>query len=81
MANFRNLSVVVTKRASGIRGPDNFTVVDLDSPQATGCALVVRVRYASVDPAMRGWVSSVLLLNDAARLGNFWNSGRRSSRW
>lgn len=58
MANLRNLSVVVTKRASGIPGPDNFSVVDLDRPQMTPGTVIVRVRYASVDPAMRGWVSS-----------------------
>jgi len=58
MTNFRNLSVVLTKRASGIPAPDNFAVVDLDRPRATDGAVVVRVRCASVDPAMRGWVSS-----------------------
>jgi NADPH-dependent curcumin reductase CurA len=58
MTSFRNLSVVVARRASGVLGPDNFTVVDLDRPQATDGMVVVRVLYASVDPAMRGWVSS-----------------------
>jgi NADPH-dependent curcumin reductase CurA len=58
MTNFHNLSVVVAKRASGIPGPDNFSVVDLDRPRATDGTVVVRVRYAPVDPAMRGWLSS-----------------------
>jgi len=58
MTNFRNLSIVLTKRTSGIPGPDNFAAVDLDRPRATDGAAVVRVRYASVDPAMRCWVNS-----------------------
>lgn len=53
-----NRTVVVAKRASGIPGAENFKLVDLARPAPPPGGAVVRIRYAAVDPAMRGWLSA-----------------------
>ena len=58
MTSYRNRSVVVARRARGIPRADVFEVVDRERPHATAGTVVVKVLYASVDPGMRGWVSS-----------------------
>jgi NADPH-dependent curcumin reductase CurA len=52
-----NRQVRVTTRAQGIPSEDVFTIETAAIPEVTPGGLLVRVLYASVDPAMRGWVS------------------------
>lgn len=55
---YRNRTVIVAKRASGIPGPDNFRIVETARPRPTPSGVVIRMLYASIDPAMRGWLSA-----------------------
>jgi len=57
LSGTRNLQVRLSVRADGIPTPGNFTLAEapLASPPPGGA--LVRVLLATVDPAMRGWVS------------------------
>lgn len=53
-----NEQVLVAQRATGIPGPHTFAVARTPIPKAAPGGVLVRVLYAAVDPAMRGWLSS-----------------------
>jgi NADPH-dependent curcumin reductase CurA len=53
-----NAQVIVVKRANGIPSPDVFELRDGPMPECPADGILVRVRYAAVDPGMRGWVSA-----------------------
>jgi NADPH-dependent curcumin reductase CurA len=53
-----NRQVRVAKRAIGVPSPDVFSVVDAALPSCPPDGVLVRVMFAAVDPAMRGWLSS-----------------------
>ena len=53
-----NQIVRVTARAKGVPGPEIFTVEPAPMPVCPPGGVVVRVINASVDPAMRGWLSA-----------------------
>jgi NADPH-dependent curcumin reductase CurA len=52
-----NRQVIVTRRADGIPQPDLFQVVVSPAPECPPDGVLVQVLFASVDPAMRGWLS------------------------
>jgi NADPH-dependent curcumin reductase CurA len=52
-----NRQVVVVKRAQGIPTPDVFRIREESVPECPRGGVLVRVLYAAVDPAMRGWLS------------------------
>lgn len=52
-----NLQVRLSARASGIPGEGNFTLVEAPLPLTPAGGALVKVLLATVDPAMRGWVS------------------------
>ncbi|MEM9010226.1 MAG: NADP-dependent oxidoreductase [Pseudomonadota bacterium] len=53
-----NRRVILAKRPTGIPGPEHFALdTQAVTPPGPG-QLVVRARYWSVDPAMRGWVNT-----------------------
>jgi NADPH-dependent curcumin reductase CurA len=54
----RNRRVMVVKRCDAIPAADSFENVDDDLPLCEELGLVVEVLLVSVDPAMRGWLSS-----------------------
>jgi NADPH-dependent curcumin reductase CurA len=53
-----NAQVIVVKRANGIPSPDVFEVRDGPMPECPANGILVRVRFAAVDPGMRGWLSA-----------------------
>jgi len=54
----RNRQVRVVKRAAGVPEADVFSVADSEIPPCPPDGVLVRVLVASVDPAMRGWLSN-----------------------
>ncbi len=52
-----NRQVRVVRRAAGIPTPDVFRLTTEPMPSCTDGTVLVRVLYAAVDPAMRGWLS------------------------
>ena len=53
-----NQVVRVVKRAAAIPQPDNFVVETADMPICPERGCLVEVLVATVDPAMRGWLSN-----------------------
>ncbi len=53
-----NRQVRVLRRAAGIPTPDIFELADAPMPLCPPGGVVLRVLAASVDPAMRGWLSA-----------------------
>lgn len=51
-------AVIVSKHVDSIPQADSFELCRLDMPSLPAGGVLVRVLYASVDPAMRGWVSN-----------------------
>ncbi|MDP9085063.1 MAG: NADP-dependent oxidoreductase, partial [Pseudomonadota bacterium] len=54
----KNIQVRVVKRATGVPSPDVFEVTEGPMPECPAEGVCVRVHYAAVDPAMRGWLSA-----------------------
>lgn len=54
-----NRQVRLKSRPDGIPQAEHFEVVDAPIPELRDGQVLVRNRFLSVDPAMRGWVSSV----------------------
>ncbi len=57
MLQQRNRQVRVVGRAQGIPTESLFAIEEAEMPEAPPGGALVRVLYASVDPAMRGWLS------------------------
>ena len=54
-----NLQVRLKSRPDGIPQADNFEIVEVPEPEPHDNQILVRNRFLSVDPAMRGWISTV----------------------
>jgi NADPH-dependent curcumin reductase CurA len=52
-----NRQVRVLGRAGGVPGPEIFRVAEAPVPDCPPGGVLLRVLYAAVDPAMRGWLS------------------------
>lgn len=52
-----NRCVVLTSRPVGVPGPEAFAVETRPAPRPAAGEFLVRNRFLSVDPAMRGWVN------------------------
>ena len=61
--------VILTSRPHGIPGPEHFSLRTAPAPEPSAGQIVVRNRYLSVDPAMRGWVSSVANYSEPVPVG------------
>jgi NADPH-dependent curcumin reductase len=59
MTERQNRQVRLASRPTGIPQAENFEIVAAPLPEPEAGQFVVRNRYLSVDPAMRGWVSAV----------------------
>ena len=64
-----NREVRLKARPSGIPQAEHFEIVDAPVPEPADGQVVVRNLYLSVEPAMRGWVSSVGNYSDPVPLG------------
>tara|TARA_A100001391_G_scaffold119260_1_gene81185 strand:- start:33607 stop:34620 length:1014 start_codon:yes stop_codon:yes gene_type:complete len=53
-----NKVVRVIERSDGIPGPEIFSIEDAAVPQCPADGCLIEVIYTTVDPAMRGWLSS-----------------------
>jgi NADPH-dependent curcumin reductase CurA len=65
----RNRQVRLTSRPSGIPRAEHFEIVDAPVPEVADGQVLVRNIYLSVDPAMRGWVSSVANYSEPVPVG------------
>jgi len=72
--NDRNQQVVLISRPEGIPQAENFELRDADMRDPADGEFVVRNLYLSVDPAMRGWVSSVANYSEPVALGDVMRS-------
>ena len=54
-----NRQVRLASRPDGIPQADNFEIVEVPEPKLHDEQILVRNRFLSVEPAMRGWVSTV----------------------
>lgn len=52
-----NRKVVLKNRAGGIPRPEHFALVEGERPAVPANGVLVRNRYLSIDPAMRGWIN------------------------
>jgi hypothetical protein len=54
-----NRQVRLASRPEGIPQAEHFSIVEVPEPEPRAGEILVRNRFLSVEPAMRGWVSSV----------------------
>ena len=69
MQNRMNRQVRLKSRPAGIPQPEHFEIVEVPVPNLNEGQVLVRNIYLSVEPAMRGWVSSAANYLDAVPLG------------
>jgi NADPH-dependent curcumin reductase len=69
MKNNRNQQVVLKSRPADIPQADNFEIVVSEIPDLRDGEMLVRNLYLSVEPAMRGWVSSVANYSEPVAIG------------
>lgn len=74
MKNNRNRQVILKSRPADIPQADNFTLVEADVPDLHDGQILVHNIYLSVEPAMRGWVSSVANYSEPVRIGEVMRS-------
>jgi NADPH-dependent curcumin reductase CurA len=64
-----NRQVLLRSRPGGIPGPDNFELAETSVPVPAAGDVLVRNRFLSVEPAMRGWVSAVANYSKPVEIG------------
>lgn len=69
MAQDTNRQVLLISRPAGIPEAENFEIVTASVPEPGENEVLVRNIYLSVEPAMRGWVSSVANYSEPVPLG------------
>jgi NADPH-dependent curcumin reductase CurA len=74
MKNNRNRQVILKSRPADIPQADNFDVIESDVPDPRDGQILVHNIYLSVEPAMRGWVSSVANYSEPVRIGEVMRS-------
>lgn len=57
METMRNKQIILANRPTGVPTPDNFKLVDAETPQPAEGEALLRTLYLSVDPYMRGRMS------------------------
>jgi NADPH:quinone reductase len=57
MPRMKNKQIILASRPTGMPGMDNFATIDAEVPQPKDGEVLVRTRYLSVDPYMRGRMS------------------------
>ena len=61
MSNSSNRQVCLASRPVGLPKASDWTIIDGSIPNIEPGEVLTKVRYISIDPAMRGW------LNDTSR--------------
>jgi len=74
MKNNRNQQVILKSRPADIPQADNFEIIASDIPDLRDGEILVRNLYLSVEPAMRGWVSSVANYSAPVAIGEVMRS-------
>src|SRR3954467_1903622 len=74
MKNNRNRQVILKSRPADIPQADNFEIIEADVPDLRDGQILVHNLYLSVEPAMRGWVSSVANYSEPVRIGEVMRS-------
>src|SRR5258708_19623495 len=74
MKNNRNRQVILKSRPADIPQADNFDIIESDVPDLRDGQILVHNIYLSVEPAMRGWVSSVANYSEPVRIGELMRS-------
>jgi NADPH-dependent curcumin reductase CurA len=74
MTMTRNRQVILTTRPEGIPQPQHFELREAPAPVPGGGQILIRNRFLSVDPAMRGWVSAVANYSEPVGLGTVMRS-------
>ena len=74
MKNNRNRQVILKSRPADIPQADNFEIIESDVPDLRDGQILVHNSYLSVEPAMRGWVSSVANYSEPVRIGEVMRS-------
>ena len=69
MSTVINQQVLLNSRPTGIPQAGNFEVVESTVPKLCDEEILVRNIFLSVEPAMRGWVSSVANYAEPVPLG------------
>lgn len=64
-----NRQVLLTARPTAIPDAEHFEIVERSVPAIGDGQILVRNRYLSVDPAMRGWVSAVANYSEPVAIG------------
>ena len=65
-----NQRFLLSRRPIGTPRPDDFMLVETPIPQPADGSFVVRNRYASLDPAQRGWMDDVPSYMPPIKLGD-----------
>ena len=74
MSHHLNRQVVLVSRPAGIPQVEDFTVRTAPIPEPAEGQILVRNTYLSVDPAMRGWVSSTANYSEPVGIGEVMRS-------
>jgi NADPH-dependent curcumin reductase CurA len=74
MKNNRNRQVILKSRPADIPQADNFEIIESDVPELRDGQILVHNIYLSVEPAMRGWVSTVANYSEPVRIGDVMRS-------
>src|SRR3974390_3080550 len=69
-----NRQVRLASRPDGIPQAHHFEIVDAPEPQPRDGEILVRNRFLSVEPAMRGWVSTVAHYSQPVGIGEVMRS-------
>lgn len=69
-----NRQVVLASRPEGIPQAEHFRVIDAPMPTASAGQVVVRNRFLSVEPAMRGWVNAAANYSTPVGIGEVMRS-------
>lgn len=57
MSENSNRAIMVSSRPTGIPGPEHFNIINLSIPELHDGQFLVKNKWLSVDPAMRGWLA------------------------
>ena len=69
-----NRQVRLKTRPDGIPQAANFEIVEVPEPELSGDQILIRNRFLSVEPAMRGWVSPVANYSQPVGIGEVMRS-------
>jgi NADPH-dependent curcumin reductase CurA len=72
---FTNTRVKLASRPTGLPQPANFEIDAVEVPPLTEGQVLVRLRFISLDPAMRGWMNEGKSYIRPVQLGEVFRAG------